>query len=363
MKKLLVLILILNAFILKAQVKIDDIKFNTEIIDFGLINAPDGKVVAVYNFYNAGPVDLIIRDIDVACGCTTPKAYKKRIPPGDSGQIVAEFDPKGILGEVTKWIHVQANFADAVHKELKFRAEITNKDLFKDRQTQDYYPGQYGYLLVMTPVVNFGRQFQNYKNIDSIQIFNDGSESFTVEAATDLPPYIKALNLPLKVDPKELSYLKIEINTAGLDTVGPIGGVAHLVTNDRFYSTKEFSYSIDLSIDFSRLKKKELKKAARIEVDKTTVDLGTIKSGALKSGTFTISNTGQSELKILRVLADCTCTILEQLPSSIEAGESVNVTVKFDSLFRTGSQKKGIRLYTNDPVEPIKLITISSLVQ
>jgi hypothetical protein len=171
------------------------------------------------------------------------------------------------------------------------------------------------------------------------------------------------LNLPLEVAPKELKYLKIEINTSELDTVGPIGGTAHLITNDRFYSTKEFSYSIDLAIDFSQLKKKELKKAAHIQVDKSTVDLGIIKSGAIKSGSFTITNSGQSELKILRVVSDCTCTILEELPNSIDAGESVVVKVKFDSLFRTGSQKKGIRLYTNDPTQPIKVITIASLVQ
>ena len=362
MNKLILLILLSISGISFAQVKIDDIVFDKDIVDFGVINAANGNLTVVYNFYNNGPIDFIINDVDVACGCTTPRAYKRRIPPGDSGQIVAEFNPKGILGDVTKWIQVKGNFSDALYKELKFRADISNKDLYKDQVTQEYYPGQYGYVLVMTPLINYGYKYTGYVGSDSIEVFNDGTQTFVIESVQDLPPYLTAVNLPLEVPKKELVYVELKINTELLDTIGPIGGTAHLITNDKFFPTKEFNYSITLSHDYSKLKKKQLRKAPKLVLNQTTVDLGEVKSGAVKTGQLTLTNSGKSTLEILRVEPDCTCALLKDLPKSLAAGESVTITVKFDSLFRKGSQKKGIKIYTNDPLNPITIVTIAAQV-
>lgn len=362
-KYFLLILAALSAVPLHAQVKAEDIVFDTKLIDFGKINSKDGKLNANYKFYNKGPVDLIIREIDVACGCTTPRAYKKRIAPGDSGEISAEFNPKGILGNVTKWIHVKGNFSDAVHIELKFKAEITNSDIGKDRETQKYYPGQYGYLLVMTPQLSFGRQFSSFTSIDSIAIMNDGDKDYTVSEVTDLPAYLQVLNLPLSIAPKSTSYLKLKVDMRTTDTIGPIGGVAHLITNDRFYSTKEFRYGIDLVQDFSKLKRKELKRAPKLELSTKRIEMGTMKSGAIKSGKLSLSNTGKTDLKILRMSTDCSCAIINDLPRVIAPGETVEVMVQFDSVFKEGEQQKGITLYTNDPSDPIQIITVAAIVE
>lgn len=353
----------ITAFVASAQVQINDIVFETKLIDFGRINSGDGKLNATYKFVNNGPVDLIIRDVEVACGCTTPRAYKQRIAPGDSGEISAEFNPQGILGDVTKWIHIHANLKDAHYVELKFRAEITNEDMFKDREAQKYYPGQYGYLLVMTPVLSMGQQYEGYQATDSIAVLNDGNSKFSVIDAPDLPSYLKITNLPLEVEPKTTAFLKVEIDMTQLDTIGPIGGVAHLTTDDRFFKTKEFSYGIDLTQDFSKLKRKERKRAPHLVLENRRIEMGTMKSGAVKSGKLTMRNTGKSELKILRMDTDCSCAIINDLPSTIAPGEAIEVSVKFDSVFKKGKQQKGITLYTNDPDNPIQIITVAAFVE
>lgn len=362
-KYFILIITALISFDLQAQVKVDDIVFNTKLIDFGKINSKDGKLNASYTFYNNGPVDLIIREIDVACGCTTPRAYKKRIAPGDSGEISAEFNPQGILGNVTKWIHVKGNFADAVHIELKFKAEITNSDIGKDRETQKYYPGQFGYLLVMTPHLSMGRQFKDFRTIDSIAVLNDGDKSYTVNSATDLPSYLKAMNLPLEIPPKSTKYIKIKVDMTKVDTIGPIGGVAHLLTDDRFFSTKEFKYGIELAQDFSKLKRKELKKAPRLQLSTNRIEMGRMKSGTIRSGKLTLKNIGKTNLHILRMSTDCSCAIINDLPKNIAPGEEIEVVVQFDSVFKEGEQQKGITLYTNDPYDPIQVITVAAIVE
>lgn len=362
MKYFLMVLLVIASGSLKAQVLVNDIKFDHEKLDFGELNAADGKILVEYNFRNEGPIDFIISDIDVACGCTQPRVYKKRIAPGDSGQIVAEFNPHGMVGDINKWIHVRGNFKDAPHKELTFSAVIFTENSYKDRESQTYYPGQYGYLLVMNPILNYGELHKGDVKIDSIKFFNDGYEDYEVSSIEDLPPYISPLNLPLVVKKKELAHLLFEINTGLLDTIGPIGGTVHVKTNDRFYQTKEFNYSFTLSQDFGKLKKRQLKKAPHISFDKTTIEMGSMKSGTIRTNTVSISNTGKSTLKILRTDVDCTCAVLEKLPTEIAPGEVVTVNVRYDSIFREGLQRKGITIYTNDPLNPISTLTVRAVV-
>jgi hypothetical protein len=84
------------------------IKFEKEIHDFGTIEEGK-KVVHAYKFKNEGKNPLIIESAKPSCGCTVPTFPKDPIPPGGTGEIVAEFDSQGRPGEANKTITITAN--------------------------------------------------------------------------------------------------------------------------------------------------------------------------------------------------------------------------------------------------------------
>ena len=80
--------------------------------DFG--NIKQGDIVEhVFKFKNTGTAPLVIKQVDVTCGCTTPEWPKEPIAPGKSGTIKAVFNSAGKMGQQNKVITVQSNAVNA----------------------------------------------------------------------------------------------------------------------------------------------------------------------------------------------------------------------------------------------------------
>src|SRR5687768_6466322 len=63
--------------------------------DFGNIVQGD-KVEHTFYFSNTGNEPLIITNVQVSCGCTTPKGWPRDpIPPGGNGEITVSFNSAG----------------------------------------------------------------------------------------------------------------------------------------------------------------------------------------------------------------------------------------------------------------------------
>ena len=87
----------------KTTINFDDTKH-----DLGQVNEGK-KVVFKYEATNTGNVDLLIHEVRVACGCTTPKFDKKPIPPGKKTTIEVTFDSNRRPGVQNKSVIVIAN--------------------------------------------------------------------------------------------------------------------------------------------------------------------------------------------------------------------------------------------------------------
>ncbi|WP_345235652.1 DUF1573 domain-containing protein [Hymenobacter saemangeumensis] len=84
------------------------ITFEESKYDFGEI-AQGGVVTHVFKFKNTGSAPLIISNIGVSCGCTTPEWTKDPIMPGKSGTITANFNTAGKMGMQNKVLTIESN--------------------------------------------------------------------------------------------------------------------------------------------------------------------------------------------------------------------------------------------------------------
>ena len=98
------------------------LNFNSTEHDFGQVKEGE-KVVCKYEVVNTGKVDLLIHEVRVSCGCTTPKYDKKPIRPGRSATIEVTFDTSRRSGIQHKDVTVITN-TEPARTVLTFTCEV-----------------------------------------------------------------------------------------------------------------------------------------------------------------------------------------------------------------------------------------------
>ena len=94
--------------------------------DFGDIHQGD-KVDHTYVFTNTGNEPLIITNVQVTCGCTTPKGWPKDpIPPGAKAEISISFNSAGKIGKQNKVITIVSN-AVGTNNTISFTTNVLEK--------------------------------------------------------------------------------------------------------------------------------------------------------------------------------------------------------------------------------------------
>jgi len=136
MKKNLFLIVLLaiaaQGFVLQASAQTAAangavITFEKKTHDFGDIVQGD-KVEQVFKFTNTGNEPLIITNVQVTCGCTTPKGWPRDpIAPGGKGEITIAFNSAGKMGKQNKVVTVVSNATNADGAQISFTTNVLEK--------------------------------------------------------------------------------------------------------------------------------------------------------------------------------------------------------------------------------------------
>jgi hypothetical protein len=93
--------------------------------DFGSIVQGDA-VEHTFRFTNTGNEPLIITNVQVSCGCTTPKGWPRDpVMPGGKGELTVGFNSAGKMGAQTKPITIVSNAVNDT--KITFTAVVTEK--------------------------------------------------------------------------------------------------------------------------------------------------------------------------------------------------------------------------------------------
>lgn len=94
--------------------------------DFGDMTQGD-RVETTFKFTNSGTAPLIITNVEVTCGCTTPKGWPRDpIPPGGNGEITIAFNSVGKYGRQNKVVKIISN--STTQNQLVFTANVLTKE-------------------------------------------------------------------------------------------------------------------------------------------------------------------------------------------------------------------------------------------
>jgi Protein of unknown function (DUF1573) len=80
-----------------------------------------------FQFKNTGNQTLIISEVKVTCGCTTPDWTRTPVAPGQTGYITAQFNSTGKPGQNHKVITVVSNSVTG-NVPLSFVTNVTRRE-------------------------------------------------------------------------------------------------------------------------------------------------------------------------------------------------------------------------------------------
>ena len=128
MKKLFIVVMAMVVFAgSNAQTNGPVISWEKSTYDFGDLVQGD-KVEHIFKFRNTGKESLIITNVQVTCGCTTPKGWARDpIAPGQSSEITVAFNSLGKFGKQNKVVTIISNAANPEGGQISFVANVLEK--------------------------------------------------------------------------------------------------------------------------------------------------------------------------------------------------------------------------------------------
>ncbi len=128
MKKLFLSLFALGIpMVMQAQAVGAVIAWEKSTHDFGDLTQGD-KIEYIFKFKNTGSEALIITNVQVTCGCTTPKGWARDpIAPGHSGEITVAFNSLGKFGKQNKVVTVISNASNPDSGQISFTANVLEK--------------------------------------------------------------------------------------------------------------------------------------------------------------------------------------------------------------------------------------------
>lgn len=103
-------------------------------------------------------------------------------------------------------------------------------------------------------------------------------------------------------------------------------------------------------------------KGPRIRFTSDHHDFGNVLQGKTVEYTFLFENKGTEDLWIKEVTTSCGCTAALVSSNTVKPGEKGEIKVSYDSQGRAGTVSRTITIASNDPVEPLKELTINATV-
>jgi len=105
-----------------------EITWDKSAHDFGEITEGE-KVEHTFKFTNTGAEPLVITNVQVTCGCTTPKGWPRDpIASGKKAELVVQFNSTGKVGRQNKVVTVISNSAGG-NSQVTFSATVLEKKI------------------------------------------------------------------------------------------------------------------------------------------------------------------------------------------------------------------------------------------
>lgn len=325
--------------------------------DFGTIEEYSGEVKIDFEFTNAGKDPLVVLDVEASCGCTVPTWTTDSILPGNSGIIQVVYDPTNRPGSFSKTVTVTSNGKQPVTV-----LSIEGMAIPKPGDMSSEYPVKIGGLQFRKGSLQFGNITNAQPVTKSIEAFNNSDQIIAFTGNHLGPRHIAVSFEPQAINPGQVGMINVTYD-AKQTKLGFNSDNIVLYTYESDDSVKQFNIYATVLGHFDPVEKSALASLPKMGVDKNIEDFGNVNFNELLKTEFTIYNNGKQPLVIEEVRPNCDCIAVSYDKTGIAPGDSSKISVKFQITPTTGTQQKLISVFTNDPTEHVKVLTVKAYVR
>jgi hypothetical protein len=351
MKKILTLALLIGLSYLGFAQK-PAMTFTTKEHDFGTVKEEVGRISYVFEFINTGTADLVLKNVQASCGCTTPEWTKSPVTPGNKGFINVTYSTLGRPGPFSKSITVTTN--TNAREILTIKGNVLKRELSIEEQ----YPFPVGGLRFKSKFASFTNISDTETRTEIIEFINTSKADITISSAEVNKKYMTVTASVPVVKPNEKGAINITYDAKKRKDLGPQTDNFIVVLNGNVVKTDEFKFTTVAYIVES-FTPEQRKKPAIAQVGKD-VNFETVAADAKKVLKTTITNTGKSNLIIRKAYADCDCMVVKPSKTTIAPGKSADIKVELNTTgLPEGEQRNVITLIVNEPDNTRKTIPVS----
>jgi hypothetical protein len=192
-------------------------------------------------------------------------------------------------------------------------------------------------------------------------VMNGGDKPLKL-LATQRPTYVTIELPPVAIEPGHEAYIKIYYSAKERGTFGFANDNITITTDDVVDPVKSISLFATVEEYYPTPTAEELSTAPQAVLKETSLDFGQFPSGTALERRVTLTNKGKKELKIKAIQGNCTCITAEALKQNLRPGDSTHIKISFTPQTRGGTQQKAVTIYTNDPRNPVQLVSVSAVV-
>ncbi len=184
--------------------KAPEITFEQLEYDFGTIPEELGSISYEFKFKNTGKENLLLSNVQVSCGCTTPHWTKEPVLPKKQGTVKVTYSTNSRPGYFEKTITIMSN---AGNKTLTIKGIVTPRGQVVEKT----YPFDFGGVKLQENNVDFRVVNKKEQKAIKFGVFNSLSEEVTLKFAK-LPKYLKVESVTLT--PGEKGNIELLLNPA-----------------------------------------------------------------------------------------------------------------------------------------------------
>jgi len=334
------------------------IEFSEVLFDFGPVRELDGLAQHTFTFVNKDTVPLSVTEVKPSCGCTSAGWSQDTIMPGDTGYVIAAFNPANRPGSFEKSIQVVFNQPELV-TELKFKGFVVSRQ----HSIREEFQYKSGNLSFSGNPVHIGRVVYNIPVNTAISLYNHLNTPLRL-IRVEGPEHIKA-EVPKILEPGAVTEIHLHYLGHGSkkNEFGPVSDVIMLVTDDPDTPKKQLKITAEITdMVMPDSLKGEQSRLPQLELSHTSVLYDTIQTGHMAMKEIEIHNTGKNELIIRKILSDASYISVEVEKKQIRPGTKTRLKVIYNSTNIIGKDAKKITIYSNDPDNPVKELPVRAII-
>ncbi len=327
------------------------IEFRNTSHNFGDIQEMGGHKRAYFVFKNTGNLPAKIAHVQASCGCTTPQWTKEAVNPGDTGFVIAEYNPHGRPGIFSKNLTVTSDAEPST-----YQLKITGKVLEKPKTAEDLYTDTLGpELSMVTRYLAMGMTSPSYgSREDYYKLYNPTDHPVTVTVDSKLPKGMTVRFDSATIPPKKEATMAIKLEGPERKAYGYVQDDIYLKIAGKTTYRRKLEVSAMLEERPRTLSAEEAKTAPRImPVPSREVVVGQIAQNQTRLVTFEIRNDGSQPLEIYEVQPRYDCLKTKSFTKKIKPGKTGTITVEYRTNKQIGEQYFHIPVYCNDRAEPM----------